>query len=222
MKLGGLVVAATLGVLGCQRGPGEAGGAADRRGHERGECRPNQGCDPGLWCLSDRCVRPPAADCRVVAAQLASIELGNYAPVADRAPTLARFHAACEQARVSKEQGACLAQAADLWSAAQCAPAMFPERTAAAAGDCQQIANRLRGELGRQVASGTSPDLQQMFTKVMAVVQQSCEQDGWPAALKQCFLTSADSSAGLEACSRQMSAALQQKVTARITAAMQR
>src|SRR4051812_45288828 len=100
MKLA-LVVA--VGLFGCQhnRDVGD-----DRTqvalGKERADCRADKTCDPGLLCLSNLCVRPPPADCQVVADQLASLDLGNYAEPEERAPVVAKYKGQCETLYVSK------------------------------------------------------------------------------------------------------------------------
>src|SRR4051794_10101972 len=92
--------------VGCQRTAEEAaatrgsGAGSSRAGAERADCRPDRSCNPGLLCLSDLCVRPPAADCTAVAESLASLELGNYAPREQRATVVAAKRAACETAMV--------------------------------------------------------------------------------------------------------------------------
>jgi hypothetical protein len=224
MKLGilSVFVVGVLGTFGCQRDKGASGPERSALGTERGDCRPDKTCDPGLLCLSNLCVRPPPADCQLVADQIASMELGNYAPVEDRAPTVAKYKAACEKAYVSKEQGECLDKARDKWSAAQCAPGMFPELEASGkAGDCVAVANKIRGAMGRQMGNAPDPQTQQMFAKVMAVIQQSCEQDGWPDVLKKCISLSADSDDAMQSCNQQMPPGLQQKISERMSKAMQ-
>lgn len=80
-------------------------------GAERGACRPDRACDPGLTCLSDLCVRPPPADCAAVAAALGGIFLDNYTPVEERARYAAEVQQQCVEAGLSREDGACLAKA---------------------------------------------------------------------------------------------------------------
>ena len=43
--------------------------------------------------------------------QLASLDLGNYAEPTARAPAVATYRAACESARVTVDEAACLARA---------------------------------------------------------------------------------------------------------------
>jgi len=205
----------------CQRDAPAAGAAA---GKERGDCRANKTCDPGLLCLSNLCVRPPPADCKAIGETLASIDLGNYAPVEERAPVVAKYAAACEAAYVSKEEGACIDKAKDKWTASQCAPRMFPELAASAGtGDCARIAAKIRAAMGPQAQSfQNDPKMAKWFDTTIQVIQQSCEQDQWPEPLKRCALA-ADANNGVNAlqnCNQQMPPALQQKLQDRMAAAM--
>src|SRR4051812_45209843 len=145
-----VVVAILLAAVGCQGGKKDAGASRPALGKERGDCKPLGICDPGLMCLSNLCVRPPPADCKAIAEQLASMDLGNYAEVEQRTPLVAKYQAACDKAFVSKEQGACIEKATDKYTAQQCAPAMFPELKAESGGtgDCQTIANQIRAQMG--------------------------------------------------------------------------
>ena len=63
-----IVAALASGAVACKGGGGGGGGggkangsAAPVVGQERGDCRPDRSCDPGLTCLSNLCVRPPTA-----------------------------------------------------------------------------------------------------------------------------------------------------------------
>ncbi len=215
-----VVVVLVLSALGCAKANDDPNAGRPALGKERGDCKTNKVCDPGLLCLSNLCVRPPPADCTAVAEGLASMDLGNYAEPEDRAPVVARYKAACDKAYVSKEQGECFAKATDKWSAQQCAPDMFPELTSSGSGDCQQIANRVRAQMGGSM-TGTDPSTQQMFEKVMRVVKESCEQDGWPDGFKKCVLAAGNNTDAMSACNSQMPPALQQKMTDRMTRIMQ-
>ncbi|MBA3463920.1 MAG: hypothetical protein H0T46_28445 [Deltaproteobacteria bacterium] len=216
------VVAIVLVAGACQRDKADATAAPERGspGKERGDCKPNKVCDPGLLCLSNLCVRPPPADCKAIGEQLASIDLGNYAEAETRAPVVAKYTAACEKAYVSKEQGDCMEKATDKWSASQCAPDMFPElKTAGGAGDCATIANRIRAQMGKQM-SGADPQTAQLFTKMMTVIQTSCEQDKWPGPFKQCVLAAGDNQDSMNKCNGLMPAEMQQKMTERMSKMM--
>jgi hypothetical protein len=168
-------------------------------------------------------VRPPPADCREVAEQLASIELGNYAEPEVRAPVAARYKAACETALVSREEAQCLDKARDRWSAGRCVPRMFPEMALAttATGDCAAIVARIRTATAKQAAYLSDPKMKGWFDRTMAIMQESCEQDRWPDSLKSCMLAGDGSSATTQACNQQMPPALQRRLQERLTKAMQ-
>jgi hypothetical protein len=214
-----LAIAAVVGLLaaGCRHDRA----AEVEPGHERGDCRPDRTCDVGLRCLSNLCVRPPPADCQDVGEQLASIELGNYAEPETRAPVVARDKAACEAARVSREEQQCLDRVRDRWSAAQCVPRMFPDLASSSTGDCGAIAARVRAAMQNQASYLGDPRIQTWFDRTMSVMQESCEQDHWPGALKKCMLAGDGLAAMTQACSQQTPPALQQRLQERLTRAMQ-
>ncbi|HEX3759967.1 MAG TPA: hypothetical protein VHW23_14730 [Kofleriaceae bacterium] len=197
------------------------GGREVEPGHERGDCRPDHSCDVGLLCLSNLCVRPPPADCKDVGEQLASIELGNYAEPETRAPVVARYQAACDAAVMSREEQLCLDRARDRWSAAQCAPRLFPDLAASSAGDCAAIIVRVRTAMQNQASQLGDPQTKAWFDRTMSVMQESCEQDHWPDSLKKCMLAGDGLAALTQACSRQAPPALQQRLQERLNQAMQ-
>jgi hypothetical protein len=212
-----VVLGLGLGIGACSRNQ------ADRPavGLERGDCRPDRSCEAGLVCLSDLCVRPAAGDCGEVAEQLASIDLGNYAEPGTRAPAVARYRAACDAARISRDEQLCLTKARDRWRAAQCAPRLFPEPPAPS-GECAAIVARIRDAMVVQAAYTGDATMRTWFDRTLVVLRESCEQDGWPAAVVQCALTADGSGGGLgSACTRQMPPALQQRLQERMTRAMQ-
>lgn len=208
-------------------------------GKERADCRPARPsgsassaglglvatarCDVGLICLSELCVRPPPADCVVVAETLASMDLGNYAEPEQRAPVVAKYRASCEQVRVSKEEATCLDAARDAWSAGQCVPRMFPEMASTSTGDCRQVADKVRATMTPQLDGVDNPQVRQWLDATFQVMQQSCEQDAWPTALKQCVLRSTGdgSTDAFTSCNQQMPPALQAKLQERLQTAMQ-
>jgi hypothetical protein len=105
-------------------------------GSERGACYGNGTCDDGLQCLSDLCVRPPGADCAKIAARLGGLVLGNYAPVEVRDQYLEETRRACERARPTPEQAACVLAATSRNALARCG-------TAFGVGDCAVIVAHL-------------------------------------------------------------------------------
>jgi hypothetical protein len=213
--MGRLALVVMVLAIGCSKGHGTPG-------KERGDCRSGDKdkCDPGLLCLSNLCVRPPAADCTAVSETLASLDLGNYAEPEERAPVVATYKAACEKAYVSKEEGECLDKAHDKWTAGQCAPRMFPEMTAKG-GDCKQVVAKVEAAMRTQVDAGNA-QMKQWLETTTKVIAESCEQDAWPDALKKCILMS-QSTPGVDAmqtCNQQFPPALQSKLQERLQTAM--
>lgn len=99
---------------------------AGRLGAERQPCKAGA-CDPELVCLSDRCVRPPGADCELVGEALTSMELGNYAEIEARRPKVVAYRATCEAQHLTKEEGACVIAATTMEQLRECPkPVMFP------------------------------------------------------------------------------------------------
>jgi hypothetical protein len=222
MKLA--IAVALVSLMGCK----EAGGdrtQTDRAliGHERGDCRADKTCDPGLWCLSNLCVRPPAADCQVVADVLASAELGNYAEPEDSAPVVAKYKDACEKQFVSKEEGACLDKVHDKWAAAQCVPRMFPELTPTGGNDCKLVSEKIKSFIEHTANYAQNPQVKKWFDASIGVVRESCEQDHWPDALKKCVLSTnaIQNPMYFQQCNQMVPAGLQQKMQERLTKAMQ-
>lgn len=210
--------------------PGAVGSVRPPNGKERGDCvAPTGGpagagigaCDPGLVCLSNVCVRPPPADCQVVAEQFTSFDLGNYAEPEQRAPLVGKYKAACEKALVSKEQGACMAQAHDAFAAKQCAPAMFPELSAPAAGG-NACANAIAVEKNLMIGQFPQNDAnsKMMVDEIMKAMQDSCEQDKWPPQLVAC-MASAKNITDFGTCNNLMPPDVAKKMADRVQAASQ-
>jgi hypothetical protein len=218
--LAGLALAITA-ALGLAAGCGRDRAAEVEAGHERGSCRPDRTCDVGLLCLSNLCVRPPAADCQDVGEQLASFDLGNYAEPEDRAPVVARYQAACEVAMLSRDEQHCIDRTRDRWSAAQCAPRLFPDLASSSTGNCGAIVARVRAATQKQAAYLSDPRMKTWFDRTVTVMQESCEQDHWPDALKKCMLAGNELAAMTQACNQQTPPALRQRLQERLSQAMQ-
>lgn len=191
-------------------------------GSERAACRAGSGdrCDPGLVCLSDVCVKPPAGDCQAVAETLTSFDLGNYAEPEQRAPVVATYKATCERATVTKDEASCIDKARDKWTASACAPRMFPELASSGTADCAAVRAKIRASYDAQATTFQSdPTMARWFDVTMQVVQQACEQDRWPDAVKSCILGAANGSDALQRCNQSMPPALQQKMQVRMVEA---
>lgn len=159
----------------------------------------------------------PAGDCQVVGERAASFELGNYAPAEERAPAIARMVERCRSAGVDAKQATCLAAAPDVWTAAACAPKMFPD--VKVSGDCAQLASRLGAEMMTQM--GSDPTMRAMVDRMTAAVRTSCDQDGWPPGLKACALAAPEMLKGMNDCEHLVPPELKKKLEARMTTAMQ-
>ncbi|MCW5805201.1 MAG: hypothetical protein KIT31_22710 [Deltaproteobacteria bacterium] len=204
------------------------GGRPGALGKERSDCRPDKTCDPGLLCLSNLCVRPPPADCAAVGEQLASLDLGNYAPVEERQPVVAKYQAQCEKVYVTKEQGQCLDKVRDRWMAGQCAPDLFPDLAAHKDGACGQLTDKMTSAMlrvqGRYFEA--NPQMKKNLDASMKAYLQSCTEDQWPDALKKCVLGADLGSHAYPqgmppACNGQMVPELLQKLQQRISLAVQ-
>ncbi|MEJ7603581.1 MAG: hypothetical protein WKG01_37185 [Kofleriaceae bacterium] len=211
---------------GCQRdnpGPAAAPGRGPDRtalGRERNDCRDDSTCDPGLLCLSNLCVKPPPADCTVVAETFTSFELGNYADPDERAPLVAKLKAQCETAYVTKDEGMCLEETRDKYSATACVPRMFPaSATKATTGDCAQVAATFRTTVTQQMPQA-DPKTKAMLDSMIGAIHKSCSEDQWPAAVIQCYLGTTGLDA-LQQCDAATPPALKQKIQDRVMAAVQ-
>ncbi len=223
MKLGMALAMVSVWALGCSK-EAPAGESRPALGKERGDCKAEKACDPGLMCLSNLCVRPPPADCTAVANGLASFDLGNYAEPEEREPIVARYKASCEKAFVTKEQGECFEKAADKNAAMMCAPFMFAEKVdvrGPVTGECGKVIARIRQTMAGQLSQVTDPQTLQMMNKAMDVMKESCELDGWPDNLKSCILNAGDGTDAMTQCNSMMTPDIQQKMADRMLKIMQ-
>ncbi len=225
MKLGMALVFVSVWASGCSK-EAPAGQERPALGKERADCRPDKTCDPGLSCLSNLCVRPPPADCVKVAEGLASYDLGNYAEPEERAPAVAAYKASCEKAYVTKEQGECFEKAADKTAAMMCAPFMFaaekvPGVARTGGGDCTKVVARIKQTMQGQISQVTDRQTLDMMAKAMTVMQESCELDVWPDALKTCIMAAGDGTDAMSQCNLHMTPDVQQKFADRMMKMMQ-
>jgi hypothetical protein len=174
-----------------------------RPGEERARCRQEGRCDPRLECWSDRCVRPPPADCRPVAERLSSVRLGNYAPREAREPAIREIVALCERAQLSRKEGRCLLEAGTDDELAACPFPLLPEL----AGD--QEGCRALGDHAVQLLRKGAPDDLEMAmllgvaSRVSTVIAEQCVTRRWNAAASRCLrdVTEVDA---VEACIDQL------------------
>ena len=148
-----LVAALAVAPAGC-RGKATSAPPGAAAGQERGACRADRSCDRGLTCLSDLCVRPPAADCAKVGDNLAYLLLDNYAPREERAALRADVVRQCEDQGLSADDGQCLSRATSKADLRACPKVL-------GLGDCARITkylDGLRGSSGVDAYLVTSAD----------------------------------------------------------------
>lgn len=158
-----------------------------RPGEERTLCKKNGTCDPGLECWSERCVRPPAADCRAVGERLASVRLGNYAPREQREPTIVELTALCEKEHVSKKEGRCLLEAQTDDELAACPRPVLPELS----GD-KEGCTRMTEHAIAVLRNDTPKDAEMAMllgiaTRVMTVIVDQCVTHRWSPIAVRCL-----------------------------------
>ena len=165
------------------------------------------------------CERGAPGDCAAVADNLASFELGNYAPPEQRAPVIEQQRKRCEDAHVTKAEQACLVKATSKWAAARCAPRLYPDIAPMSDSECTEVQTRVRQALDKQV--GQDPTQRAQMDKMLGVLKEACEQDGWPESLRQCVIAAPPGDmAAVDKCSAQMPKELETKVTERAKRAM--
>ena len=83
-----------------------------------------------------RTPKAPAADCALVAESLTSFELGNYAPIEERAPKVAAWKARCEAEQLTQPEGQCVIDAQTVGELRECPRSlMFVPYVATQEGD---------------------------------------------------------------------------------------
>ena len=170
----------------------------------------------GALACSGGGARPPQAECAAVAESLVSLEIGNYAAAADRIALLPAKRALCARHRVSVAEAECLARAADVWSAGSCAPRMFPQ---AEAGGCEPVMAKIRATV--VAATRNDPSSAPMVEKALAIVRQSCAEDGWPEPLLRCILAAPGVEImALSSCDEHIPPGLKQKLQERMRTMM--
>lgn len=143
-------------------------------GQERGDCRAGGGCDPGLECRSNLCVRPPPADCAKVAEQLSYQMLDNYTPRERRDAFLADTRRQCEAMALSKDDGECLLRARTRAELGACPRPL-------GIGDCAKIKSHLEQLRG---ANGVDAYLVNDGDRVIG----RCRSEVPSLAFEQCVL----------------------------------
>jgi hypothetical protein len=174
-----LALALVLAGAGCAQ-------EAPAAGTERGPCYGNGTCNEGMLCLSNHCVRPPPADCALVAEAVASLELGNYAPREERAGRVVALAAACREQHVSKDEGACLLGATTVLEATYCPkPLIAPGRGPVTLG-VPVVCREYLGVLERLAQCAALPDdTRAQYRRMILEMRKSWDlagQSGFSAA----------------------------------------
>jgi hypothetical protein len=188
-------------------------------GSERGACKDDHACDRGLLCLSDLCVRPPAADCGPVAEALASVKLGNYATPAARAPVIAEVRAACTKQRLSADDARCLTAAKSKFEMSRCPNPLLPELVALAKdkGGCASVGARMKEMAAAEMAKNPGDPTAAVLPALIEAVVASCTEDGWSDEVKGCLMSlSASDTSAAQKCIDQMPKDVQAKFMKRI------
>lgn len=170
-----------LWIVACTAAGGPEAGA------ERGVCGPEVVCAAGLECWSERCIRPPPADCRAVGARLASRELGNYATPEEREPMVATWAKACEGERLSKAEGECITGAADDDAIAACPRPLVAELVGDPKG-CEKIGKKAK-QLVEQGVGGQLGPIMNVVDEVPGALSELCVEGRWSKAAKECLLS---------------------------------
>ncbi len=187
-----IVILPWLGALAC------VSDVVPRPGEERAICKKDDRCDPRLECWSDRCVRPPPADCRAVGERLAAAKLGNYASREEREPVVAGLAVQCERAQLSRPEGRCLLEAGTENELAACPFPLLPELSADPEG-CAKVGARA-AELVRAGAAGDDEmaALLPVIDRVPTTITALCVAGRWSMAAKTCMIeaTAVDAASG--------------------------
>ncbi len=173
----------------CNRGGGTSGVSTLDDGAERGPCYGNGTCDPGLVCYSDRCVRPPGADCAKVAEKLSGYRLDNYAPKDERLRVIGEIDKLCRDAQLTEDEGACITGAHGRSEIAACPRPLLPELAGDPTGCGDFGAHVTRLFFEKMVADGASRSLLAKYeVELTETLDRSCRDDGWNDTGKRCVL----------------------------------
>lgn len=180
-------IVVVLALAACGRAAGGPGA-----GEERGVCFQGGGCGDGLECWSERCVRPPPADCRAVGDRLASLTLGNYATREEREPAVSKWAAQCTALRLSHREGRCIVEAATEDDIAACPRPLVPELVGDPKG-CERLGDHAAGLLeGAAERGGQLAPLLNVLDEVPAAVKALCVGGRWAPEAKACLFQAGD------------------------------
>jgi hypothetical protein len=167
------MLAAALPAVAC-KGGSSSSAPPPAAGTERGACRPDRSCDRGLTCLSDLCVRPPAADCAKVGESLAYVLTDNYTPREERDGLRNDLTRQCQDGGFTADEGACLARATSPADIRACPRVL-------GLGDCKRITAHLDG---LRSANGVDAYLVTSADRIIS----RCRSESPTLAVERCVL----------------------------------
>ncbi len=163
-----------------------------------GACREPGGCEAPLepaqkFALPDEDHGPPPqepnlapvvtreATCADVGTNLAAIDLGNYADEDKLAPLIEKYRSSCKRVKLTSDERQCAFEATDRSSVTWCAQRMMPGAKVAVveARECPELTQNMRQQIAAQPG-------QELWSKQLAAVQSSCEQDRWTLPFRDC------------------------------------
>jgi hypothetical protein len=152
------------------------------------------------------------ASCADVGISVASIELGNYADPAARAPTVAKYRARCAAVKLDHDERQCVFEATDKATVTYCAPRMMPGDPVPIvdAKDCTAIT----AQLGDPI-NGPQP-VPPQWARQVAAVRASCEKDRWTALFGECVRQVQVAGYVLAYCSQAAPAPLRRRIEDRL------
>jgi hypothetical protein len=160
-------------------------------------------------------LKPEGADCAWIAEDLASIEIGNYAPPEERARVVTAKRRLCDESSLTKPEAECLVHVRDRASGVKCAARLFPGALTQR-GDCAAIVAKIRASVEAPVQN-TGSDGVRAMDKMMPAMQESCEEDGWPDSMKKCIAAASNPDVkALQRCSADMPKDVQDKLAQRM------
>lgn len=145
-------------------------------GAERGPCYGNGTCNDGLICLSDLCVRPPPADCAVVARKVGHLTLSNYAPRDERAAFESNMVTECKNAHLTKDEGECITRATRVSELMKCPKPL-------GLGSCARIVAHIQKNF-----SSADKDMARFLERGTDKLIEECNKQGITSADEACIM----------------------------------
>ncbi len=156
---------------------------------------------------------PRKTSCAEVGLALATLEIGNYADAATRAPAVREQTARCAALRLDREERACVYTSHGRDAMAYCAPRLFPGVTVQVVdpANCSTIIDGIRTATKRSYPGLPDADAR------MAALAESCRRDRWTVQYATCA-KNAPVAVTPTYCQYQAPAFLQTRVAARLAA----